>query len=139
MLRDEWVFNYKIETIAEATTNKLQFHQDRLKWWKEKKEQVMAKIREDGLEIDENIVMEYLSPKSRDWERGAQVTVRDDLKKDLDECLKKLAHHTAFIDDFNGWNQLLVGNPNATLGLDHSDWLFFFGHEGNAKAKGHYD
>ena len=137
MLRDEWEFNYKIETIAEATTNKLQFHQERLKWWKEKKEQVMAKIREDGLEIDENIVMEYLSPKSRDWERGAQVTVRDDLKKDLDECLKKLAYHTAFIDDFNGWNQLLVGNPNATLGLDHSDWLFFFGHDNQSRH--HYD
>ena len=74
MLRDEWVFTYKIETIAEATTSNLEFHQERFKWWKDKKEQVMAKIRADGLEIDETIVMEYISPKSRDWERGAQVT-----------------------------------------------------------------
>jgi len=63
-LRDEWVFTYKIETIAEATTSKLQFHQERFKWWKDKKEQVMAKIREDGLEIDETIVMDIFHLKA---------------------------------------------------------------------------
>ncbi len=64
MLRDEWVFTYKIETIAEATTSNLQFHQERFKWWKDKKEQVMAKIREDGLEIDETIVMDIFHLKA---------------------------------------------------------------------------
>ncbi|MBK8751637.1 MAG: hypothetical protein IPL99_08285 [Candidatus Competibacteraceae bacterium] len=69
----------------------------------------------------------YISPKSRDWERGAQVTVRNDLKKDLDECLKKLAYHTGLIEDYSGWYQVLNANPEARLSLDHEDWLFFFG------------
>ena len=64
MLRDEWVFTYQIETIAEATTSNLEFHQERFKWWKDKKEQVMAKIREDGLEIDETIVMDIFHLKA---------------------------------------------------------------------------
>ncbi len=64
MLLDEWVFTYKIETIAEATTSNLLFHQERFKWWKDKKEQVMAKIREDGLEIDETIVMDIFHLKA---------------------------------------------------------------------------
>ncbi len=91
------------------------------------KEQVITQIRAEGLEIDENIALEYISPKSRDWERGAQVTVRDDLRKDLDECLKKLGYHTGLINEYIGWQQILVANPEAVLSLDHSDWMFFFG------------
>ncbi|MDD2740431.1 MAG: hypothetical protein PHR94_15995 [Methylomonas lenta] len=101
--------------------------QERFNWWKDKKEQVITQIREEGLEIDENIALEYISPKSRDWERGTQVTVRDDLRKDLNECLQKLAAHTDLINDFNGWHQVLLANPGIALSLDHEDWLFFFG------------
>ena len=63
----------------------------------------------------------------RDWEQGAQVTVRNDLKKDLDECLEKLAYHTGLMADYDGWQQVLSANPEARLSLDHEDWLFFFG------------
>ncbi len=127
MLRNEWKFDYTASKITEAAVIKLKFHQERFDWWKNKKEQVITQIRAEGLEIDENIALEYISPKSRDWERGAQVTVRDDLRKDIDECLKKLAYHTGLINDYSGWHQILVANPEAELGLDHSDWLFFFG------------
>ena len=127
MLRQTWKFNYSAQQILDATDTKLKFHQDRFNWWKEKKEQVITQIREEGLEIDENIALEYLSPKSRDWERGTQVTVRDDLRKDLNECLKKLAFHTDLINDFSGWHQILIANPDIPLSLDHEDWLFFFG------------
>ncbi len=63
----------------------------------------------------------------RDWEQGAQVTVWNDLKKDLDECLEKLAYHTGLMADYDGWQQVLSANPEARLSLDHEDWLFFFG------------
>jgi hypothetical protein len=127
MLRDTWKFGYSAQQIIEATNSKLTFHQERFNWWKDKKEQVITQIRAEGLEIDEAITLEYISPKSRDWERGAQVTVRDDLRKDLNECLKKLAYHTELINDFLGWQQVLTANPDAPLNLDHEDWRFFFG------------
>jgi len=127
MLRKEWKFDYTANKLAEASDIKLQFHQERFEWWKDKKEQVIAQIRAEGLEIDENIALEYVSPKSRDWDRGTQVTVRDDLRKDLDECLKKLSYHTGQINDYNGWRQVLNANPEVRLSLNHDDWLFFFG------------
>lgn len=127
MQRHTWKFDYSAQQIIEATELKLKFHQERFNWWKDKKEQVITQIREEGLEIDENIALEFISPKSRDWERGTQVTVRDDLRKDLNECLKKLAAHTDLINDFNGWHQVLIANPGIPLSLDHEDWLFFFG------------
>ncbi len=127
MLRKEWKFGYTASKMAEAADIKLQFHQERFEWWKDKKEQVIAQIRAEGLEIDENIALEYVSPKSRDWDRGTQVTVRDDLRKDLDECLKKLSYHTGQINDYNGWRQVLNANSEVRLNLNHDDWLFFFG------------
>lgn len=127
MLRKEWKFGYTASKMADAADTKLQFHQERFEWWKDKKEQVIAQIRAEGLEIDENIALEYVSPKSRDWDRGTQVTVRDDLRKDLDECLKKLSYHTGQINDYNGWRQVLNANSEVRLNLNHDDWLFFFG------------
>ena len=127
MQRKEWKFDYTASKLAEAAKTKHLHHQERFEWWKEKRDQVMAEIRKDGLEIDEKIALEYVSPKRRDWEQGAQVTVRNDLKKDLDECLEKLAYHTGLMNDYHGWHQVLNANAEARLSLDHDDWLFFFG------------
>ena len=127
MQRKEWKFDYTASKLAEAAKTKHLHHQERFEWWKEKRDQVMAEIRKDGLEIDEKIALEYVSPKRRDWEQGAQVTVRNDLKKDLDECLEKLAYHTGLMNDYYGWHQVLSANSEARLSLDHDDWLFFFG------------
>jgi hypothetical protein len=130
MIRNTWKFDYSASIVNEASSKKLKFHQERFDWWHDKKEHIIAQIRQEGLEIDENIALEYISPKSRDWERGAQVTVRDDLRKDLNECLKKLAYHTDLIKDYQGWQQVLIANPEMILSLDHEDWQFFFGQVG---------
>ncbi|WP_262966124.1 hypothetical protein [Methylobacter psychrophilus] len=128
MLRKEWKFSYTASRLAEASDLKLKLHQERFAWWKDKKEQVITQIRSDGLEIDENIALKNTTlTKSGDWNRGTQVTVRDDLKKDLDKCLKKLSYHTGQINDYNGWQQVLNANSEVRLNLNHDDWLFFFG------------
>lgn len=89
--------------------------------------EVMTTIRSEGLEIDEKIALEYRSPKSRDWDRGSQVMVRNDLQKDLTECLEKLSHHTQQVQQYDGWQQVLAANADARVKLDIDDWLFFFG------------
>jgi hypothetical protein len=52
--------------------------------------------------------------------------VRNDLQKDLGECLEKLAHHTTQLQQYDGWQQVLAANPEARLKLDIEDWLLFF-------------
>ncbi|KNZ33731.1 MAG: hypothetical protein AD742_04720 [Methylibium sp. NZG] len=126
MLRKDWGFDYTAHKLAEAASTKIAFHQERLDWWKAKRATVMSTIRSEGLEIDEKIALEYRHPKSRDWDRGAQVMVRNDLQKDLDECLEKLSHHTTQLQQYDGWQQVLAANPEARLKLDIEDWLFFF-------------
>ena len=127
MLRKDWCFEYTASKLSEASTEKLAFHHERLDWWKAKRTEVMNTIRSEGLEIDEKIVLEFRSPKSRDWDRGAQVMVRNDLQSDLSECLEKLSHHTQQVQQYDGWQQVLAANPEARVKLDIEDWLFFFG------------
>ena len=127
MLRKDWCFEYTASKLSEASTEKLAFHHERLDWWKAKRTEVMNTIRSEGLEIDEKIVLEFRSPKSRDWDRGAQVMVRNDLQSDLSECLEKLSHHTQQVQQYDGWHQVLAANPEARVKLDIEDWLFFFG------------
>jgi len=129
MQRNEWDFDYTASKLAEATQIKIDWHKERLEWWKTKKDEVFATIRKEGLEVDEKISLTFSHPKSRDWERGAQVMVRNDLQKDLEECLMKLQSHTQRLNEYIGWHQVLVANPESRKSLDIEDWLFFFGKE----------
>jgi hypothetical protein len=127
MLRQDWGFDYTATKLADAADLKKAFHQERLDWWKAKRLEVMTTIRSEGLEIDEKIALEYRNPKQRDWNQGSHVMVRNDLQKDLSECLEKLGHHTQQLQQFDGWQQVLAANPEARVKLDIDDWLFFFG------------
>ena len=128
MHRNEWHFDYTATRLGEAAQEKIAHHEERLAFWKGKREETLATIRSEGLEIDEKIVLGYDNPKSRDWDRGNRVTVRDDLRQRLNEVLDKLKFHTDKLTQYSGWQQSLRANPEARLGVDIDDWLFFFGH-----------
>lgn len=127
MQRNEWKFDYTANRLAEAAQGKITHHQERLAAWQAKREEVLARIRAEGLEIDEKLVLGYHSPKSRDWEGGNRIRFREDLRRNLEEVLDKLKHHTEQVQQYQGWHQLLTANAEVRLGLDVEDWLFFFG------------
>ena len=127
MQRNEWKFDYTAARLAEAAHAKIAHHEERLAFWRGKREETLATIRSEGLEIDEKIVLGYQSPKARDWDRANRISIRDDLRQHLDEVLDKLKFHTDQLRQYEGWRQLLLANPEARLGLDIDDWLFFFG------------
>lgn len=126
MQRNEWGLEYTASKLAQAAASKLAFHDERLAFWKAKKDEVWATIRHEGLEVDEKIAMSYRSPKGSDFDRGARVMVRNDLQADLDEVLEKLKHHTNLRGQYDGWQQALEANPEARFKLDIEDWHFFF-------------
>ena len=105
----------------------MDWHRERLAFWGARREETLATIRSEGLEIDEKIVIGVHTPKARDWERANRVTVRDDLRMQLDEVLHKLKEHTERLVAYDGWRQMLAANPGARLSLDIADWLYFFG------------
>ena len=69
MQRNDWTFQHTASQIAEATRGKIDYHQERLTFWKAKREEVLATIRLEGIEVDEKIVLAFQNPKARDWDR----------------------------------------------------------------------
>lgn len=126
MQRKDWTFDYTAADLAEAARTKIAHHEQRLGFWRAQREEVLGKIRSEGLEIDEKIVMAYPTPKARDWSRANRVTVRDDLRERLDECLAKLRQHTELLRDYQGWLAMLSANPQSRLPLDVEDWQHFY-------------
>jgi hypothetical protein len=127
MKRDDWTFDYTAARLAEAARVKIAHHDARLAFWHGKRDEVLGRIRTEGIEIDEKIVLGFQSPKAQDWQRANRITVRDDLRTQLDECHDKLRSHTERLEAFKGWLALLAANPEARLPLDVDDWQFFFG------------
>lgn len=134
MLRNDWKFEYKASTLADAARKRLGHHEERLAFWRAKKDEVWATIRREGLEVNERIAMADRSPKSFDYERGAKVLVRNDLQADLDEVLAKLKYHTNLHAQFHGWCQALEANPDVVFELDIDDWQFFYGRNESVKT-----
>jgi len=127
MQRNEWKFSYTARQLADAAESKVSYHDERLTFWKAKRDEVLDRIRAEGIEVDEKIALGYRNPKSRDWERGGQIVVRNDLQKDLEEVYEKLHWHTEKLNGYDAWQKVLSANADNTLQLDNEDWQYFFG------------
>jgi hypothetical protein len=138
MFRNEWKFEYTAAKLADATRAKSAYHGKHLDFWKKKREELLTTIRAEGIEVDEKIAIAYSSsgPKARDWERGGDVMIRNDLRRRLLETFEKLAYHTRALDTYAGWQQILDANPEHRLALDIDDWLFFFGRDTSSDRRG---
>lgn len=123
--RYEWKFAYSADKLTEAARKKAAHHHTRLEWWTEKQKQVMEKIKAEGLEIDESLVAEYATRFSN-LGRGPTVQVREDLLRDLHECVSKTASHRNKERDYEAWVEILSSQGSTTFELNQADWLFFF-------------
>jgi len=123
-----WKFSYPADKLLEAATTKKAWHEERLKWWGTKRDEMKDKIKAEGIEIDESVAFgtdNYLSNKST--HRGASVSIRNDLVVDLTECVNKVSEHQNKIKDYDAWTQVLASQGQGSFDLYQDDWLFFFG------------
>lgn len=129
MNRASWKFTYAADKLLEAAITKKTWHAGRLDWWHNKRTEVEALIRSEGIEIDESVGVGSLTSTSNysNAGRGPQVSIRNDLVRDLSECVQKTSEHEAKIRDYSAWIQVLESQGQASLELHQDDWLFFFG------------
>jgi hypothetical protein len=124
MNRQNWRLFYTVDTLLAAATAKADHHTQRLAWWESSKAEVIHKIKEEGLEIDESLA----ATLSNTYTRGASVNVRNDLLRDLQECVEKVREHSAKVADYSAWCKILKSqSSDAVFELHQDDWMFFFG------------
>lgn len=127
MNRDEWKFTYTADKLFGAAEAKKAWHMERLKWWSDKRKDVEATIRSEGIEIDESVAAGSINYASNSIHRGPSVNIRNDLVRDLSECVTKTQEHEGKIRDYDAWMQVLASQGQVSLDLHQDDWLFFFG------------
>lgn len=126
MNRNEWVFEYSASKLASAAEVKRDQHNERLEFWLKKKTEVMAEVKECGLEVHETLASTASNDYNPLLSRGPQVVVRNDLQQKLTECHGKLKEHESKWREYDGWYQVLTANPENVIQLHHDDWLYFF-------------
>lgn len=131
MKRHEWKFNYAANKLAEAAEAKKAWHSDRLKWWSDKKDEVMKLIKSEGIEIDESLAEQLDANKTKFSNayanRGPSVGIRNDLVNDLEEAAGKVTEHRNKIREYDGWHQVMSSQGGNVFDLNQDDWMFFFG------------
>ena len=124
MNRDEWHFEYTASKLAEAAKAKMETHVAKRKWWEDKKGEVMAKVKESGIEIRDSVAASISSTKGG---FGPQIEIDGGMQRDLTECQLKIREHDKLVRDYDAWVQVLSANADSRLKLDHEDYMFFFG------------
>src|SRR4051812_44928664 len=137
-LRSYWTFQYKAQEIGDAAARQRDYRKEREQFWRNKKEEVMATIRKEGVEINESIADQLMgggvaaaaamgkNAYSTQALRGPSVTIREDLVQNLQECVTKIETHRKAAIDYEGWVQFLTApaNREKTLELTQQDWLY---------------
>lgn len=124
MKRNEWVFLYTGAKLQEAAALKREVHVHKREWWEQKKAEVMAKVRESGIEVRDSVASSYSNTKGN---FGPQIEIDVGMQRDLTECQQKILEHDALVKSYDGWVQVFLAQPEAQVPLQHDDWLFFFG------------
>lgn len=125
MKRTEWTFPYLATTLSAAANIKHIHHIERYAFCTDKKTEVMANIRAEGLEFDESMATEF--SKLGNYTRQTTVNIRNDLLKDLTECTAKIKEHSDKAQGYDAWIQILTAAGEKPLELEQDDWLYFFG------------
>jgi len=129
MNRASWKFTYTADKLFQAAEAKKSWHMERLKWWSDKRKEVETTIRAEGIEIDESVAA-FTGLGTANYSnsgRGPSVSIRNDLVKDLSECVMKTTEHEGKCREYDAWMQVLGSQGQASLDLNQDDWLFFFG------------
>lgn len=122
-MRQNWKFQYPAREVADAAAAKRAHHADRLAWWEQKQRELIAEVREKGLEVEESLAAVYSSSAAP---HGARLMVKDDYQTKLNECHGKIKAHGAKMREYDGWVQFLRNRTDA-VDLDCDDYLFFYG------------
>lgn len=125
--RNDWTFDYGIEEVKDAAEKKVEHHSGRVEFWEKQKQDVLASIRESGIDIREHEIT---------GGKRAEVVIDPTHQKRLSESQDGISRNQAKLEEYEGWAQVLhsrvIQSDARVLHLDHQDILYFGLHMLNA-------
>lgn len=119
--RNSWTFEYQVKEVLDACRARMKYHEERIAWWKNERDEVEKKLRDSGVTFNEPT-----------YTGGARLEARldDTLTSRLAECRTSVNWHENRYNDYEAFEEALfretaMDNP-ATLHLTADDVNFFF-------------
>lgn len=130
MKRNVWEFSYTADKLLAGVLEKVKYHTDRLKWWEDKKLEVIELIKKEGIDFNESLAVKLTASASytnNSGYRQSTIEIRDDLAADFAETQNKIAEHKSKLNDYKAWVAVLESQGQTSYPLNQDDWLYFFG------------
>lgn len=127
--RGNWTFQYTAGQLAFGATKQKEFRQAKVTEWKGWKDRTMAEIKTSGIEITEDVMTQLntlVYSKSLGHNAGPKVQIKPDLVEKLTKCVQKVDEHERLANEYEGWIQTLLAQPDKSLDVTQADFLFFF-------------
>ncbi len=119
-LRQQWEFNYTVQTLADAAKKRMEYHDQRRQWWETESDQAEAALKAKGFEYRE-----------RQLTGGSDINIVGDpeLAKRVHQCKQKIKEHNLSAYEYQTWMHALGAKykmqPDATFPLKFDDVAYF--------------
>jgi len=122
-VRGEWRVPFTAKDLAVAAEERAAHRMDRYLFWIGKKAEIMEKIKEAGIEVDEGVGQRF---SNSTYGRDPKVRINNELADHLGEAHEKVEKHKALHREYEGWVAFLKAVPEERFQLSQEDWLYFF-------------
>lgn len=120
-LRETWEFPYSPQALKEASEKRLEYHQQRLEWWENEREEAEGKLKDKGFE--------YREQQRSTLAKELVVVADPDLLKRVKECSDKVTQHERRIREYEAWIRAFTvkmeKEPGTDIPLKIKDILHF--------------
>lgn len=127
MNRHTWNFPYGADKLLIAAMDKKTYHEGRMKWWADKRDETKTKLQASGIEISESVAASANNSFSTSNYRGHTVSLNHEMVNNMNECVEKVRTHENLIKEYSAWVEVLASQGQSSFNLNQDDWLYFFG------------
>lgn len=130
MIREDWKVQKPAKELLDAAVFKTGFHEGRITFWRGKKDELIVKLKSEGINVTESLVEEmgkasYISTRAY-GHNGPNVQIDQGMLAQINEAQGKVTKHEELLSEYRTWSEMLK-DTNKTFELDYDDWKFFFG------------
>lgn len=129
-MREGWTFEMPVGEVLEGAQKQLAYRQTRVEFWKDRRDEIVQKIREEGITINESEVEKLAggTSYSNGIGNGVRVVIDNEMQVRLQEAQMKLQENREHVRQYQTWVDLLTPqSAKLSVKLDRADWLYFFG------------
>lgn len=98
-MRDNWEFAFDIDTLIDAAIDKVDWHGNKLEYYKSETEKAEKDLRENGVEVRESLNLR----NTYSTQQNLNIVVDPQKQHHLEACQAKVREHQEKLHEYETW------------------------------------